>query len=406
MSRAADPTGSRTSRLRRRRSTDQARTSRRVDYLCLQPTREGQASRAHVYEIVAGLRRRGWDVQVIEPPHPRPGRLDGVRRVLAGVITQARYWARCRLRPAEFVYIRTHFLSFPTALLARLAGSRVIQEVNGPLNDSYDAWPALRPLHRVLTWIVRTQLRWANAVITVTPGLVDYYAEVTGRSDGFHVVGNGADTSRFVPRVTASGPSSRFVVFVGALASWQGVDTAVAAIGSPNWPAELDLVIAGDGKGRGIVEAASEANHRIRWLGTIPSERAATLVSESSVALVPMIDAPRSAYGLSPLKLFEAMASGVPVVASDLPGLREIVLEHQCGLLFRAGDADDLARAVGEVVRDPARAAEMGANGRIAAVSHYSWDARAGQTERVLLSLVAGSRPAEGNGGRGDATGT
>jgi glycosyltransferase involved in cell wall biosynthesis len=360
-----------------------------LDYFCFQPTREGQASRAHVYEIVAGLRRRGWTIEIVEPPHPRPGAADGLRRLVAGLTMQGGYWLRRRLRPARVVYIRTHFLSLPTALLAKARGATVIQEINGPLGDSYDAWPGLRPFHQLLRWIVLTQLRRADAVIAVTPGLVEYYAALTGRRERYHVIGNGADTERFVPLDVASEEASRYVIFVGALASWQGVTTALRAAGDEAWPADIQLYVAGDGRDRDAVVAVSQTNPRVHWLGTVPNISAAELVAGSIGALVPMIDAPRSAFGLSPLKLFEAMAAGVPVIGSNLPGIRDVVSEHACGILFEPDDAHGLALAVARLVAEPERAAEMGRRGRDAAVARYSWDARAGQTDALLAGLVS-----------------
>ncbi len=187
-------------------------------------------------------------------------------------------------------------------------------------------------------------------------------------------------------------------MFVGALASWQGIDVVLSAAQSAGWPANVDLVIAGDGKERGQVEAASRTNPHVRWLGTIPYMEAATLVSESIAALVPMTDVPRSRFGLSPLKMYEAMACGVPVIASDLPGPGDIVRAHDCGIAFAPGNADALARAVAELVGNPVEASRMGARGRAAAVSAYSWDCRARQTEQVLLQ-VARARAAGHTGG-------
>jgi glycosyltransferase involved in cell wall biosynthesis len=377
-----------------------------LDYICMQPTRQGQASYAHVNEIVSGMRRRGWEVRLVEPPHPRSGRADGLRRAVAAASTQLAYWARCGFRPARFVYIRSHFLTLPTALLARAAGSIVVQEVNGPAGDIYDAWPQLRPLARLLACVMHTQYRLADAIVVVTPGLEGHLRDRTGRRRGYHVIGNGADVDRFHPLGTAAVADSRpYVVFVGALASWQGIDTILGAVEAPEWPSAVDLVIAGDGKERERIEVATRANSRIRWLGTIPYAESPALVAGSLASLVPMADAPRSRYGLSPLKLFEAMACGVPVVASDLPGLGDTVRAHDCGLTFPAGDPGALARSVAQLAADPARAREMGSRGRDAAVVRYSWDARAGQTEQVLLDLAGrrstGARPARRWGGLG-----
>ncbi len=361
-----------------------------LDYICMQPTRQGQASYAHVNEIVAGLRRRGWQVRLIEPPHPRPGQADGLRRAVAAAFTQLAYWLRCRFRPAPFVYIRSHFLTLPTALLARASGSIVVQENNGPAGDIYDAWPRLRPFAGLLDTVMRAQYRLADAIVVVTPGLEGYLRERSGRRRGYHVIGNGADVDRFHPLGTAADANLRqYVVFVGALASWQGIETVLGAMGSPEWPLAVDLVIAGDGVEGHRVGVAAKANSRIRWLGTIPYADSPALVAGSLASLVPMSDAPRSRYGLSPLKLFEAMACGVPVIASDLPGLGDVVRTHDCGITFPAGDASALARSVALLADDPVLARAMGTRGREAAVALYSWDARAEQTEQALRDLAA-----------------
>jgi len=368
-----------------------------LDYICMQPTRQGQASYAHVNEIVAGLRSRGWEVRLVEPPHPRPGRADGLRRAVAAASTQLGYWARCRFRPARFVYIRAHFLTLPTALLSKVAGSIVVQEVNGPTDDVFDAWPQLRPLSRLLSLVGSAQLRWADAVVVVTPGLEAYVRDHTGRRSGYHVIGNGADVDRFRPAGAPHADTRRYVVFVGALASWQGIDTVLGAVRTSAWPPDVDVVIAGDGRERGQIETAAMANPLIRWLGTIPYFESPALIAGSIAALVPKADAPSSRYGLSPLKLYEAMACGVPVVVSDLPGLGDTVRVHECGLTFPAGDPDALARSVAQLAADPARAREMGSRGRAAALALYSWDARAGQTEQVLVRAARRRRTGGGS---------
>jgi glycosyltransferase involved in cell wall biosynthesis len=267
-----------------------------------------------------------------------------------------------------------------------------VQECNGPLEDTYDAWPRLRPLHRLLSLSMRFQFRWADALVIVTPGLGGYVTAATGRRGGYYVIGNGADVDRFRPTIGGAGTNERsYVVFVGALASWQGIDVMLSAAKAAAWPSDVDLVIAGEGKEQRKIQEAARACPRIRWLGTVHYEESAALVSKSLAALVPMVDCPRSQFGLSPLKLYEAMACGVPVITSDLPGPGDVVRAHDCGITVQAGDPEALARAVAVIAGDRVRASEMGSRGRAAALNLYSWDARAAQTERALLD-VAGRR--------------
>jgi glycosyltransferase involved in cell wall biosynthesis len=370
-------------------STDGAPANRpRLDYLCLQPLREGQASYAHVHEIIAGLERRGWDVRLVRAPDPAGGRRGAVLRAISAFAVQVRYALRTRFRPASVVYIRSHFLALPTAALARAAGSVVVQEVNGVGGDAYAAWPALRRLRSFIRLSTGLQLAWADAIITVTEGLADRLAtRVTPRA-GCHVIGNGADVDRFRPDAGIFDHPRPYVVFVGALAPWQGIETVLDAVRSSSWPAGVDLVIAGDGKERDRVRQAAESDPRIRWLGTVPYRDVPSVTAASAAALVPMGDAARSRFGLSPLKLFEAMACGVPVVASDFPTLADTVREHDCGVTFPASQPHELAQAVARVVADPAAAKAMGARGRAACVERYSWDARAAQTQRVIRTAL------------------
>ena len=370
----------------------QPQAGRRIDYLCLQPTQQGQASYTHVNEIIGGLRRRGWAVRLIETPHPRPGRLDGVRRAVAAALIQVAYWVRSRFRLAPVVYIRFHFLSLPTAIVAKAAGSTVIQEVNSGANDAYDMWPALRPFRRLIAWSARSQLRWADATIAVTEPIAAYVDGLTGRPGRCHVVGNGADIELFGPDRRGDPPARPYACFVGALASWQGIEVAIDAASSPAWPAGVDLVIVGDGRQRELVMAAADGHDHIRWLGTIPYREVGAVIARSLAALVPTTDLGGARVAPSPVKLYEAMASGVPVVASDIEGVGEIVRANDCGLVFASGDAPALAGCVADLDRDPKRAAEMGARGRAAAVERYSWDVRAAQTEAVIEQTLRARR--------------
>ncbi|MGZ8528179.1 MAG: glycosyltransferase, partial [Candidatus Limnocylindrales bacterium] len=120
------------------------------------------------------------------------------------------------------------------------------------------------------------------------------------------------------------------------------------------------------------------------WLGTIPYREVGAVIAGSLAALVPTSDLGGARVSPSPVKLYEALASGVPVVASDIAGVGEIVRAHDCGLVFPSGDALELARRVADLAGDPGLAAAMGARGRTAAVERYSWDVRAAQTEAVI----------------------
>jgi glycosyltransferase involved in cell wall biosynthesis len=90
------------------------------------------------------------------------------------------------------------------------------------------------------------------------------------------------------------------------------------------------------------------------------------------------------------MKLLEAMAAGKPVVATDLPSIRELVTPEREGLLFRDDDPESLAAAVRRVLADPALATRLGQAGRVRAES-FTWSARARRLIAFLEAVAAGS---------------
>ena len=87
---------------------------------------------------------------------------------------------------------------------------------------------------------------------------------------------------------------------------------------------------------------------------------------------------------MSPLKVFEYMAAGKPILASDIPALREILRDGETALLLPPGEPEAWAAAARALLRDPGRAAALGARARAAFLAEYTWDARAA---RILAHL-------------------
>jgi glycosyltransferase involved in cell wall biosynthesis len=363
---------------------------RSVAYLCLQATRQGQASYAHVNEIVAGLVKRDWKVDLEQPEYAEgtgspPGALG---RALEFLRVQRRF--RGIARDADIVYIRAHFAAWPTALWARRMGLPVVQEVNGPYEDIFTAWPWTRRLAPVFVRLARSQYRRADALIAVTPGLARWLNEETGRGDAT-VIPNGANTELFRPDAAAPpGLPDRYVVFFGALAAWQGVETMLDALRDTKWPPGVSLVIAGDGFGRHSVEKATGSDPRILYLGVRPYAEMPGLVAGSVAGLSVQGGAVAQARAglFAPLKLYEIAACGVPAIVTDFPGQADLVRQHECGIVIPPDDPSALAAAVARLADDAGEARAMGARGRAAIVAAHSWDARAEATSRLLESVL------------------
>lgn len=360
--------------------------NRRLAYVTLQATSEGQAAHAHVHEIIAGVRALGWDVDLYQPGYGPNGSPSVVERLRQFAMVQGRLLRR--IDAYDAIYIRAHALAYPTTLAAWIRSKPSVQECNGPYSDLFTAWPVARLVERPLVAAQRHQYRMATRNIVVTDGLKKWVDREAGRDDSA-VVPNGANVHLFRPDAPRpAGLPPRYVVFFGALAVWQGLATVLEACSSPSWPEDVELVVVGDGVMRKEVEAAAGQNRRISFLGRQPYRMVPGIVANSLASLSVQDDEGRATTGLSPLKVYESMACGVPTIVSDRPGLVELIEGSSAGIVIPASDPRALAGAVAELSADPARTERMGRAGREAVVSNHCWEARASDVAQILNTLM------------------
>jgi glycosyltransferase involved in cell wall biosynthesis len=363
-------------------------------YLCLQATLEGQGSYAHVHEIAKRLVNFGWDVRLFEPEVPsRMQRIGPMRRILGIVSAQ---WsllrALCRQKP-DVMYIRWHFAALPAAIVARIAGVPVIQEVNGTYSDLFIAWPVTRwlaPLFVAMQW---TQLRLADGLIATSEQLADWVRKES-RNRNVRSIPIGVDLARFHSDAVRSeryAITEQYVLYFGALARWQGIATMLRAASEPTWPSGVMLVVAGDGVERWRVEEALHApGGNVRYVGLIPYNDIPGLVAKSFATLSPVENTDGYAIkGPLSLKFFESLSCGVPVIVSDFPGMADLVREANCGFVVEPEAPAALAEAVAYLFSNPEQARLMGKAGRDLVERGHSWESRVHRTDQFIRTVVA-----------------
>jgi glycosyltransferase involved in cell wall biosynthesis len=366
-----------------------------VAYLAVEATRQGHAAYAHVHEIAGGLRRLGIQVDVFEPRDTRATKTVSLPlRLLEQLRIQVKLFARWTRYDA--IYVRAHYTAFPTAAMGRLTGRPVVQEVNGPFADVFIAYPWTRSLRPLLSWLLRQQLRWASAVITVTPALRAWLGDQVGRYDA-EVIPNGANIDLFSPdRTTARALPEKFIVFFGALTPWQGVETLLAAFERHEWPDDVHLVILGDGALSGLVSHAAGRSGRLHWFGSVPYTEVGPIVARARAGVVPKNgQGNRQETGLFPLKLFEIVSCGIPAIVTDFPGQADFVRDYDCGLVVPPESPQAIAGAVRQLTEAPQAARDKGARGRAAIATAHSWTHRSEHTARVLRDVLYRGAPAE-----------
>jgi glycosyltransferase involved in cell wall biosynthesis len=194
-----------------------------------------------------------------------------------------------------------------------------------------------------------------HAFISPSRFLADVMSAAGVFPDRMHVVNHFVDVAHAAVKGTAGGP----VVFAGRLASEKGVDILIEAIGRLGSRATLE--VAGDGPARAELEAlaADRAPGQVHFHGRLGKAQLQELV-RSSIAMA----VPSRWYENQPMTVLESFALGVPVVATRMGGLPELVDSGADGLVVSPNDPALLADALGYLLDDPAGALEMGQVGR------------------------------------------
>ena len=234
----------------------------------------------------------------------------------------------------------------------------------------------------------------ADAVVVPSPVIAAALERRGVATDRIHVISNGADLAPPTPR-PADAPV-RYLLYFGALQPWQGLDTALRALARLTDLEDLELVVCASVHRRKAkpfrkLAARLGVEHRVRWHFALPEDQLAPWREHAVASLAPLRDCSRNvAQGCAPLKVLESMASGVPVLASDLPVVRDLVDDGEQGLLVAPDRPGELARAVRTLLDFPDRATAMGKAGRARVAERFSWEASVAALADLYASLEHG----------------
>lgn len=180
-------------------------------------------------------------------------------------------------------------------------------------------------------------------------------------------------------------------LYLGSLHPWKGVDILIRAMQTVD---EAMLWIAGgnDARIRELGELADSLGiaGRLRFLGEVPPAQRFKLINQADICLLPLNDTSIGGRYTSPLKLFEYLALGKPVVASDLPSIREVLQPGRNALLVPAGDPAAIGAAIRSLVADRGMREKLGAEALLLA-GRYGWEMRAAAGADFMRSRLQGT---------------
>ncbi len=185
---------------------------------------------------------------------------------------------------------------------------------------------------------------------------------------------------------------SGLIVFVGRLVRRKGLAWFVHAVlpGLVGRHPGVRLAIVGTGPERAAIQDAADrasVAHHLKWLGAVSDSEKWTLLQRAPICIAPnvRVEGDIEGYGIVAL---EAAAAGCALVAADLEGLRDAVVDGEGGALVPAEDAAAWTTALLELLADPARAAQLGARARIWATAERSWDLICDRYEEIFDQLA------------------
>ena len=270
---------------------------------------------------------------------------------------------------------------------------RTVYEVNGlPSIELPFAFPDIGPATLAK---LRTAERWclerADCIVTPSQTIARNLVALGADPQRLRVIPNGAE----VPTDPPPPPPAPwpYLLYFGAVQPWQGLPTLLRAFARLADFRDLRLVICAAVHPRRVKPYRRLAEHlgiapRVHWEFQLDQAALDPWRRHATLAVAPLTECSRNLeQGCAPLKILESMASGVPVVASDLPVVREIMTDGRHGRLVPPERPAELARALRVLLEYPPLRAQMGEESRRAIVDRLSWDCALARLDAVYSGL-------------------
>jgi|YNPNPStandDraft_1061719.scaffolds.fasta_scaffold03689_2 glycosyltransferase involved in cell wall biosynthesis len=304
-------------------------------------------------------------------------------------------WSPC------FVYQRYSLYNFTGVWLKASYCVPLVCEYNGSEAWVSRHWGEGRLPHEGLaTRIEHLNLRAADVITVVSKPLLDELNQRGIDPNKVIVNPNGVDPDTYSPDVDGSvvraayGLEGKTVVgFIGTFGKWHGAEVLAEAFASilsrrPALRSKLQLLLIGDGvtlsltkqllNERGVAEC-------VTYTGQIPQEQGPAHLAACDILISPQVPNPDgSRFFGSPTKLFEYMAMGKGIVASDLDQIGQVLNHEHSAILVKPGDVESLSAGIETLVDKPELRYKLGANARRDVVAHYTWKEH---TRRILDKL-------------------
>lgn len=284
-----------------------------------------------------------------------------------------------RYEPYDFVYERYSLWSHAGMSYAASRNIPAILEVNAPLIEEQKKYRGLIDQDAAVK-VTQKCFTAASLILTVSEQVANYVESFPQARGKVKVLPNGVNTERFSSSLTMRSKDTNGFVFgfVGTLKPWHGVDRLINAFAAihQNIP-HTRLLIVGDGPMREALEgqvASLNLSPSVTFTGLVTPSKMVEMYQRMDVGVAPYPNDIDCYF--SPLKVYEYMAAGLPVIGSDVGQIRNIITNHKTGITCPASSINSLAEAMEYLATHPSTALAWGRSAQNEALSCHSWKQR------------------------------
>ncbi|MDZ3831671.1 MAG: glycosyltransferase [Sphingopyxis sp.] len=277
----------------------------------------------------------------------------------------------------------------PIGLTLKRRGKRVVFDFHEDVPKQLLSKPYLNPVvSRLLSWIFARYEAWAvtkfDAIIGATPTITKKFSDRVRRAEN---INNFPQLGELESSLPWDGKANE-IAYVGGISAIRGIVELVEAVENTKSRARLNLV--GD---FGDSDSERRAKNQIGWeqvnpVGFLDRAGVRDILARSVAGMVTFLPLPNH-VDAQPNKMFEYMSAGIPVIASDFPLWREIIVGYDCGICVDPQDPAAIAAAIDTLLSDRARAEQLGRNGRAAVQAVFNWSREKEKLLQLYKEILA-----------------
>jgi len=368
-------------------------------------TRGSDVEKVHILGMVDALNRLGHEVMVVSPPgvqlkrasatsakHSRwfrrftcyvPEILFEGLEMLYNLTAYPRIKRAALEQNADVIYERYALFCFAGVAMARCLKIPIILEIN---DATFLNRVRKLKLNRLARYLERWIFRQADALIAVSHNLKAMLAQHGVKEDKIWVIPNAVDIHQFCFKSDSRPvrkqyhiPDDKIVVgFIGSMVPWHGIDMLLDSLGdmfASNL--SIHLLLVGDDRRINLASHPARLKEHVTFTGRIPHDAIPQYIAAMDIAVLPN----SNNYG-SPMKLFEYMAAGKPVVAPQLGPIEEIITHKVDGYLFEQFNREQMVKFILMLAADKKLRQKIGINAKIKVFGEHTWEKNA---QRTLL---------------------